>query len=437
MASIKLQSSIKLEESIIGAVLVDTEAYNILCESNITAKSFTVPRIAQIIIACQSLHKQGKKIDVVMLGEHFGPQNQDIINYLFDLTLNVASTANLSAWCAQLKINEISNEMIRLCKNSLTSLSEGLDPLMISESITKKIDEIQGNINTKALSADLRKQYEESFFNYHDPILNPDYIFSIESNGKNYGQACKGDLVVIGGGEKTKKTRFLSGNTISAITNNSYAGWTLKISDTGKLIYADTEQPFTRFQRTQKQIYDLSNVTDPNNYKAINLRRFSKKERLKLIEQLLIDNPDAEVLIIDGIVDLCEGFNNEDKSEEIVNRILQLSAIHNVCIIAVLHTNPNSKKLRGHLGTIIVQKCDCYINLAIDEEDKSGKKETTVTCQRSREVPFPAFEFYIDENNQIARDDIEDLVFGDFNVNNVDSWYNTKDDKEDYSDVPF
>ena len=80
-----------------------------------------------------------------------------------------------------------------------------------------------------------------------------------------------------------------------------------------------------------------------------------------------------------------------------------------------------NQHLKGEIKTLI----DQFITL---------RKQHIPYQYIMQKTDFFGKEFYIDENNQIARDDIDDLVFAEYDSS---SWYNTKEDKADQSDVPF
>ena len=394
-ASRKLPGDITLEHKIIATLCDEVrDHYNIITKCGLTAKSFSDFNSRRVMVAAKSLHDKGMKIDLMSLVTELN-NDIDLMMFLTSLQAQIASTANLDQWCKIQKKHEIARDTLRLLKGLEDDIYSGKSPIKALTNITDKAHELQKSVSLGGLSADMAKKYNESFFDYHEAIEEPEYIFSLEVEGTMYGQACLGDLVVVGGQAKTKKTTFLRGNMISAITNDMYMGWSLKLSDNGMLGYVDTEQPKHRFQRTQKKIYDQSNITDPTNYKALSLRRFSKPDRLILIEKMLIDNPNIEILVIDGIVDLIEDFNDNKSSGKIVDDIMRLTEEYQCMIITVLHTNPGSNKLRGHAGTIIVQKADCVILCSVDEKDREengNNAATKVSIQAARDIEAPAHE---------------------------------------------
>ncbi len=64
-------------------------------------------------------------------------------------------------------------------------------------------------------------------------------------------------------------------------------------------------------------------------------------------------------------------------------------------IINILHLNKGDSNPRGHIGTELLNKADCTIELELDE--KAGC--TDVRCESSREKPFSKFSFTHDLND--------------------------------------
>ena len=66
---------------------------------------------------------------------------------------------------------------------------------------------------------------------------------------------------------------------------------------------------------------------------------------------------------------------------------------HNVHIIVVIHSNFNSDKPTGHLGSFLEKKTETQIQLKVSEDDDNI---VDVKCKRSRSYPFEDFSFEVD-----------------------------------------
>ena len=413
---------------------VGNKHYNIITECGLNATSFNDHNLRRIMIAAKNIHDSGNTIDLVTLGHPF-INDHPMLNFLMQLSAEVASTANLSQWCRKQKEYETANKVLRVSKRLNDSILSGQPVSKTIESVYDKLHELQKSISLGGISADMQKKFNASLFDYSQEIEEPDYVFSIEVDGKWYGQACLGDIVVIGGASGSKKTTFLRGCMISGISNVPRNGWEVKLSESGMMAFIDTEQPFHRFQRTQKKIFDQSGIKETNKYIAASLRQFNKEDKLILIEKMLRENENIEVLVIDGIVDLIEDFNDNKSSGKIIDEIMRITDEYKVLLMTVLHTNPSTDKLRGHAGTILKQKADCYLYLSVDPKEFEMNGSTAlskVVVKKSRETIAPVHEFGLDGNWNVVRDGYKNTKIRK-PIDDADtSWMN-----DDDNDLPF
>lgn len=213
-------------------------------------------------------------------------------------------------------------------------------------------------------------------------------------NGVNYplrfGTA--GNISMIKGEEKARKS-FLK----SLILGCSFGGnsnlYTNSIDILGHdlkdkyIIDIDTEQDDYDSWLNAIRIPKLVGIK-PDNYMAIKLRDKTPNERLQYVEWLFLESEYRDklgIVSIDGFVDLINDFNNQLESSELTQKLMKWSSISKAHITGVLHLNPNSDKARGHLGTILQQKCETVVIIA-DKGDYS-----LVTCQRGRGKKFREF----------------------------------------------
>lgn len=126
----------------------------------------------------------------------------------------------------------------------------------------------------------------------------------------------------------------------------------------------------------------------PKNYIPVMLREYTSKERLDYLDWLFMESEfknDLGLVSIDGFVDMVEDFNSLKECKDFTQRLMKYSTLSKCHITGVLHLNPNSDKARGHLGTILQQKCETVVIIK-DEGDHSS-----VICQRGRGKKFKPF----------------------------------------------
>lgn len=132
----------------------------------------------------------------------------------------------------------------------------------------------------------------------------------------------------------------------------------------------------------------------PENYLCIKLREFESTEISGYLEWLFMESPYRHklgIVSIDGYVDCLQDFNSLHESMEFTKKLMKYSSLAKCHITGILHLNPNSDKGRGHLGTILQQKCET-VAIIKDMGDYSEVK-----CQRSRGKKWQDFCLRVDD----------------------------------------
>lgn len=175
------------------------------------------------------------------------------------------------------------------------------------------------------------------------------------------------------------------------------------------LYHFDTEQGRFHAQRTFRRVLDMCNLEDQC-YETFGLRSRMYDERVDIIEYILKHNRNVGVLVIDGVADLVSDVNNIDESNKVVQKIMKWTEQYNVHIITVIHTNHNTNKPTGHLGSALEKKAETQIQLEKDENDPDIIK---VRCKASRSKSFDDFSFFVNKYGypEIAEQELEVLDY--------------------------
>jgi len=202
-----------------------------------------------------------------------------------------------------------------------------------------------------------------------------------------------GDLSLIQGRQKSKKTFFTSSIAVSIL--NEYVFDKL-MSETPKgttLAIFDTEQSTYHAQKTNQRIKNLSGT---DNFYYFAFRDSSPTERRELIEHFLISHKGKiSYILIDGIVDLLYDFNDLKECSELVQWIMRITKEHNVHCSCILHENASDGKARGHIGTMLAQKAETVLKI---EKNKNIHSRSTITANDTRGLQFQPFDIEIDGN---------------------------------------
>jgi len=163
--------------------------------------------------------------------------------------------------------------------------------------------------------------------------------------------------------------------------------------DSKCLYHFDTEQGRFHAQRTFRRVLDMCKL-EQQCFNTYGLRSLMYDERLDLIEHVLKYSNDVGVLVIDGVADLVSDVNNIEESNKVVGKIMKWTEEYQCHIITVIHTNHNSNKPTGHLGSALEKKAETQIQLEKDESDDSIIK---VKCKASRSKSFDDFSFFVND----------------------------------------
>ena len=200
-----------------------------------------------------------------------------------------------------------------------------------------------------------------------------------------------GDISVITGQPKSRKTFLVSGLIGAYLSENGYMG--LSSSNNGSILVIDTEQSKPHVLTVVRRIFRILHWNYDDNHDnelhVLSLRELSAIERLKTMEQA-IKEFSPKLVILDGFADLLRDTNSLEESTERVADLMRISSEYNCHICSVVHTNPNSEKMRGHVGSELQRKAECVLLVTKSDEI------TTVSPQFCRNLEFKKFSFRID-----------------------------------------
>lgn len=202
-----------------------------------------------------------------------------------------------------------------------------------------------------------------------------------------------GDISVISGKAKTGKSYCVS-IIISSVLGCTAFGFT-PMKDNAKVLYFDTEQSSCNIARIQRRIHRLMGwdvATSNQNLIFYELRELALEQRFGFIlEKVLQYEPEA--IVIDGIADLINNFNDIAESQGIITRLLDMCSRENVALITVLHENKGKDDtgMKGHLGTMLLQKAASVFHLTT----KGDKYIVENTDCRNKSIR--TFSFTIDD----------------------------------------
>jgi hypothetical protein len=279
--------------------------------------------------------------------------------------------------------------------------------------------------DTEQEERDLRAEYylEECFVDPNELIEHPPVAISYGEHSYMSKEGLVtyptpigtyGNFSFIAAPPKHKKTFLVSLLSAAYLggDSNKFTG-NIKGHRDGKcILHFDTEQGRFHAQRVFRRPLDMSGLSNEC-YRTYGLRARTHQERLDIIDFAIRTSDNLGLVIIDGIADLVSDVNNIDESNEVVQKLMKWTEVHNIHIITVIHMNWGSTKPTGHLGSALQKKCETEIHLEKNESDESI---VDVMCKSSRGRAFDDFSFFINSVSlpEIANQDIDvlDLVGG-------------------------
>jgi hypothetical protein len=253
-----------------------------------------------------------------------------------------------------------------------------------------------------SLDVDFSEIHKLSTLNLKSKVSKPQLAISIgyddiayngEFNHLIFGTF--GNISMIKGEEKARKS-WLKSLLLGCCFDGNSVNYSSEIKGHNLrdkyIIDLDTEQDayYSRLgaDRICKMYGTPQNPVIPNNYIAINLREHNAKIRRDYLKWLFMESEYRNklgVVSIDGYVDMLDNFNDLVESTEFTQSLMKYSTLSKAHITGVLHLNPGQDKARGHLGTILQQKCETVVII------KDEGSFSSVTCQRGRGKKWEAF----------------------------------------------
>jgi RecA-family ATPase len=207
-----------------------------------------------------------------------------------------------------------------------------------------------------------------------------------------------GGLCQLTGKQKTGKTGILMSIIAGCFADTDTFGLTISSCPSDKYVmYFNTELSYEDLYEFYLSVLNrIDSNEDLPNLVFVDLKpHILSSSKVKQLKEIVKDAENIHLLIIDGIVDLCNDFNSIPESTKTLEFINEIIVNYECPIITTLHQNPNSNadsKSRGHLGTFLSQKVNSTM---ITKKTKSGDKENfylTLTDLRkgfiANDIPF-------------------------------------------------
>lgn len=241
-------------------------------------------------------------------------------------------------------------------------------------------------------SENIAEKLKQNLYDYEEAHEEIDFILHCHQDGRAFDMAGLGMLGVITGKEKTRKSTFLSALTAAGLSGQKYLNFTLKLPpEKNRIVFFDTEQSKIFWKLTQRRVHKMARLfgNDYSRYQSYMMRNFSIEERIEAIDFYIKENKDIGLLVIDGVLDMLNNFNDERECHAFTLQLLRWSVDSGALIMTVIHQTKGMGYMLGHIGSMLLKKCDFAIELVHDK--KTGF--TSVINMAGRTERFEEFEF--------------------------------------------
>ena len=209
----------------------------------------------------------------------------------------------------------------------------------------------------------------------------------------------RGDIYVIKGDPKTGKT-----SAVKALTGASLFGQCCGIEAKEKRLkvaYMDTEQKPEDTQGILNYLkQNAGEVSDDYIDTNFALYALRMRDHTTLGKDLLriVNDEHPDIIIIDGIADFVNSFNDEIASKAIVLLLLRIVHEFKCAIICLIHENKarDDHNAKGHTGQLLAQKC------AIEMRTKIENGIIQVVCTKARHKYVPDWYLTYDKNDMLC-----------------------------------
>mgnify|MGYP003634673493 CR=1 FL=1 len=311
--------AIELESIILGAILLESEAYGKACQI-INADSFYLEK-NQIIFECfNNINKDNLNIDTITLIEYLKKVNKlDYVGgmlYVAELTSTISSSANIEQHARIIKEKELRRELITLAHESIKkaydNTSDVFDNLI---NLSLQTSTLLDNNSTK----EVEKLNDLIVFNHKDRLIEK---IGQKSKFENVPDYEKGKLIIMAGRPAMGKTTFAINEAYHFSKDNTVGFFSLEMTANEiatKIESLESRIPMQRL--TKNKIY--SNETE----KYDNLKRLNTKLFIDDTPAITLQNLKAKAvkmkkkhglnMIVIDYLQLMKGDNKGNREQEI------------------------------------------------------------------------------------------------------------------------
>lgn len=224
---------------------------------------------------------------------------------------------------------------------------------------------------------DEKLQQRKAKANYQPPKEPP--ILTIKGNPIGNKQS----FVCFQGLPKAGKSLFITSSIASAFMSNDIFGMKITLPENkNRIAYFDTEgSEYDFYQIVNRLQWQTNRNNLPENLDMFNTREDSPAETIELINQYLKENGECGCLIIDGVLDLVNDFNNVVECNLVIQWLKKITKNYNMLVMVVLHLGKKDKNSLGHLGSFLDRKSQSVLIIEKENNIMTMKPQYLRSCE--------------------------------------------------------
>ena len=264
---------------------------------------------------------------------------------------------------------------------------EALPPLETVESITAldRIMEGARGIDISENILSLKEYYPETkmLLTFKGVGLGAiggiQFITGHQKNGKTFLMAQLMAAILNGDGPRAKE--YIPGLQFNEELRQEFPNPTV--------LYVDTEQEKENTAKVAKRVHWLCGwpLDEPNDrFHIVWLRAEDSNEGRWAKVKAAIDTYKPLAVFVDGIRDLLGDFNDLKESAKLIDECMTMTTYMHCTFWSVLHENPGTDKMRGHLGTEAANKASDVLRVTKKKNASGVTFEVEQVAARGRDI---------------------------------------------------
>lgn len=265
---------------------------------------------------------------------------------------------------------------------------------------------------------------DNEWLDFRELYVRPNFLLSFR--GRPFARM--GNIVIISGQAGHGKSMLIS-QIITSILHGEFGGLRYELSDTipqPVVLLIDTEQSKDDVICAKNRVMELCGwgVQDEQPaFRVLMLRNTETAiERWKKTLQAVYEVR-PNVIILDGLIDIVNDFNDQKECADIIYKCMMTASHYEAVMMCVLHQNPLSTKLVGHLGSAALRKVVDILTVTKDKDKTSNDVIFNVTETKARgHQDLEDWKFRVLPTSWGLPQQIEESKVSDIDIESIKQW---------------